>query len=160
MKKNIALLSGFMTLLILAFIITPLLSREIITLTMIGGDPVQRCVKVTLYSDRFMLIDRKSGFDIKHIFDYAHEEKARLFLSSRKRLSIAEFEEIKNILNMLSPTEDRLSYEDVHDFMGIIVYCIRYNGNFYYQWTGIPQRPETATDQNVNRIVKILLDKT
>ena len=118
-------------LLSLFAVLLPVVSKEVVTLTIQGSCFNAGLAKVTLYSNRLLLIDNKTSYplDTKNL---AHQKKANLLLSVRKLIPRDEYNEIKELLEELDPNAERFTSEILVLMLGNVGYCLRYDNGFYY----------------------------
>jgi hypothetical protein len=133
MRKKLLLIIAIPLIAIVATISLtrlPLFSKEICTMTFAGGwDP--SLVKATLYSNRLLLVDDKTSIPDSSS-ELKHQQTANILLSKRIRISKELYEFILELLAEIEMEEDHATFEDATAAWDVSVYCLRYNGNYYY----------------------------
>jgi len=133
-KKCLTLLCllGLAAILLSLFaILTPVFSKEVATLTIQGSCFNAGLAKVTLYSNRFLLIDNKTGYPVD-TENLAHQKKANLLFSASKKVPRDDYNEIIASLDKLDPNAERLTSDCLVLMLGNVGYCLRYDSGYYY----------------------------
>jgi len=128
----IKILSVLLVATIATYILVPLFSREIFTLTIKSSGWLSIDAKITLFSNRLLLVDYITSYP-HHIQNMEHKETASPIFSRRVRISSEDYANILDLLKEIELIENPITYEDAMSrfISSITVFSLRLNGNFF-----------------------------